>query len=77
MLRRHSGFAGLKQETKEPVPTWAPVCLFYFAYLKSEQMIPVVWNGLKMFLGMWGRKSAWFSTTVTILLMTMNFKPRE
>lgn len=50
MLGRHSGIAESEQETAEPVPTWARVCLFYFAYLKSEQMIPVVWNGSKMFL---------------------------
>lgn len=70
LIQRHSGFAESGQETAEPVPTWARVCLFYFAYRKSEQMIPVVWNGLKMFLSIQARKAAWFSRSLTSLLVT-------
>ena len=43
---------------------------FYFAYLKSEQMIPVVWNGWKRFHYIQARKAAWFSNSLTALLVT-------
>lgn len=60
--RRHTGFTGLEQEAAEPVFTPSWVCLFYFAYLKSEQMMPVLCKGQKAFLGMEGRKTVCFPT---------------
>lgn len=66
-LRRRSGFTGSGQQTVEPVPTWARVCLFYLAYLKSEQMIPVSWNGLETSLGIQGRDSVGFPTGELLL----------
>lgn len=75
MLGRHSGFAGLEQETAEPVPTWARVCLFYFAYLKSEQMIPVVWNGSKCFWASREEKLPGFQAV--FLFAHVNFKVHD